>query len=402
MADNFPPELSFDNYKLLSDLLLISFILLSFHSPRSLLHLIILIIIIICFIIQPIIYKGKYSAIVHSRVSSFAITFGFKMCIWLKNFVNITHNTTVSDFQPFLYTLFYWRKNVTSGKKDDFQPTNKLIIKNILERIVFMFIKWIIYEGCFILVDMYSNINEIPPSPYFFRIFDMFISGKSPITIKLLLLCSLYMVLVYFIMSLTYDQFLLITGIILLFLNIIFPFLSDTNITFFKRKIITIRRWCISFLFDTQYIFNSPWLSTSPREFWSYRWNTFYNEIWKELGYIPLHNYLITSHSFSSNNKKKLIKMMGVLGAFFISGILHEYLLWTETNKLTLEQFNFFLFHGIIFIIWEFISIKNDFKGRIILFLILFFSLPSMIEPYLRYDQWIIPSYFININRISS
>lgn len=402
MADNFPPELSFDNYKLLSDLLLISFILLSFHSPRSLLHLIILIIIIICFIIQPIIYKGKYSAIVHSRVSSFAITFGFKMCIWLKNFVNITHNTTVSEFQPFLYTLFYWRKNVTSGKKDDFQPTNKLIIKNILERIVFMFIKWIIYEGCFILVDMYSNINEIPPSPYFFRIFDMFISGKSPITIKLLLLCSLYMVLVYFIMSLTYDQFLLITGIILLFLNIIFPSLSDTNITFFKRKIITIRRWCISFLFDTQYIFNSLWLSTSPREFWSYRWNTFYNEIWKELGYIPLHNYLITTYSFSSNNKKKLIKMMGVLGAFFISGILHEYLLWTETNKLTLEQFNFFLFHGMIFIIWEFISIKNDFKGRIILFLILFFSLPSMIEPYLRYEQWIIPSYFININRISS
>ncbi|CAB4407717.1 unnamed protein product [Rhizophagus irregularis] len=334
MADNFPPELSFDNYKLLSDLLLISFILLSFHSPRSLLHLIILIIITICFIIQPIIYKGKYSAIVHSRVSSFAITFGFKMCIWLKNFVNITHNTTVSDFQPFLYTLFYWRKNVTSGKKDDFQPTNKLIIKNILERIVFMFIKWIIYEGCFILVDMYSNINEIPPSPYFFRIFDMFISEDGV------------------------SHFYLIHNIYL-------------------------------------------WLSTSPREFWSYRWNTFYNEIWKELGYIPLHNYLITSHSFSSNNKKKLIKMMGVLGAFFISGILHEYLLWTETNKLTLEQFNFFLFHGIIFIIWEFISIKNDFKGRIILFLILFFSLPSMIEPYLRYEQWIIPSYFININRIS-
>jgi hypothetical protein len=378
MEDNFPPEMSFDNYKLVSDLLLISFILISFQSPKSFFHSIILIIITICFIIQPIIYKGKYSAIVHSRVSSFAITFGFKMCIWIKHYVNITHQTNVSneEFQPFLYTLFYWRNNVTSEKKQDFQPTNKQIIKNILERIFYMFIKWIIYEGFFKLLDMNTNINEIPSSTYFFRIFDMFINGKSPFTIKLLLLCSFYMILVYFIMSLTYDQFLLITGIILLFLN-------NINI----KKIISIKRWCISFLFDTQYIFNSPWLSNSPREFWSFRWNSFYNEIWKELGYLPLRNYY---HS----------RMMGILGAFIISGLLHEYLLWTETNKLTLEQFNFFLFHGIIFIIWEFISIKNDFKSRILLFLIFFFTLPSMIEPYLRYEQWLIPSYFVNVNKI--
>ena len=104
------------------------------------------------------------------------------------------------------------------------------------------------------------------------------------------------------------------------FLYIIFP---SSNVkstdrekaTSFKEKISSIKRWCISFLFDTQYIFNSPWLSTSPKEFWSFRWHTCYNDLWKELGYIPLHNYLIDSNSSSSKNenKKKLARISGTL-----------------------------------------------------------------------------------------
>src|SRR5947199_6099014 len=165
-SSTFPTELSFYNYKLLSNLIAFSFILLSFHPPKLFLHSIVLIILITCFIIQPIIYRGKYPANIHMQVAGLAITIGVKMLIWLKNSIGCSDD----DFQPFFYTLFYWRKNVTSGKKDEFQPTIAQIIKNILGRILRLFIKQLIVEGCFKLLDPYSNINEIPSTPYFFRI----------------------------------------------------------------------------------------------------------------------------------------------------------------------------------------------------------------------------------------
>ncbi|CAI2179366.1 3477_t:CDS:1 [Funneliformis geosporum] len=399
MADidsSFPPEMSFDNYKLLSNLILVSFISLSFRSPKSFVHLATLITLTICFMIQPIIYRGKYPANEHASVAGLGIIFGYKMCFWLKKFAS-SHPD--DDFQPFFYTLFYWRKNVTSGKKEDFQPTNKQILQNIVERSIYLFIRWIIYEGCFKVMDMYTDMNEIPSSPYFFRVLDMFRSGASPITMKSLLLCSFYMVLVYLIISINYDSFLMISGIILLFLNVIFPTVNDKESSFLKGKVFSVKRWCISFLFDTRYIFDSPWLSTSPRDLWSFRWHTFYNETWKGLGYVPLRNYLISSHE-NSENRKKLAQIGGTIGAFVLSGILHEYLTWTEMNELTFEQFYFFLFHGIIIVIWEFIfkKEKNN-TQRVILFLIVFLSLPSISEPFLRYKQWLLPSTFTNINK---
>src|SRR6266511_2391619 len=111
---SFPPEMSFDNYKLLSKLMSTSFIILSFRPPKSFLHLATLIILAIGYMIQPIIYRGKYSAHEQAGVSGLTLLLGFKMCVWLKKFACFTHSShSVDDFQPFFYTLFYWRKNVT-------------------------------------------------------------------------------------------------------------------------------------------------------------------------------------------------------------------------------------------------------------------------------------------------
>ena len=53
---------------------------------------------------------------------------------------------------------------------------------------------------------------------------------------------------------------------------------------------------------------------------------------------------------------------MGVLGAFFISALMHEYLIIASDNIWTGEQFFFFISHGIIFIFWEVIFDENNNK----------------------------------------
>ena len=67
-------------------------------------------------------------------------------------------------------------------------------------------------------------------------------------------------------------------------------------------------------------MFSEPWMSSSPRDFWSNRWQLLLNETFKELGYLPVKNLIAPIVS------KKVSNIMGVLGAFGVSALLHEYL----------------------------------------------------------------------------
>ena len=131
-------------------------------------------------------------------------------------------------------------------------------------------------------------------------------------------------------------------------------------------------------------LFNEPWLSSSPRDFWSVRWQLMLNECFKELGYLPARNL------FASFVPKKVGKIMGVLGAFGVSALIHEYLIIGDFDVWTGEHFFFFMIHGVIFILWEVafgyenknenVKIKRLLK-RVLLAVIYSLTLPAFIEP---------------------
>src|SRR5205085_10526444 len=102
----------------------------------------------------------------------------------------------------------------------------------------------------------------------------------------------------------------------------------------------------VTFLFNTKHVFSEPWIASSPRDFWSYRWQSILNEIFKELGYLPVRNL------FAPFVPRKIANMMGVLGALGVSALFHEYLVIGQRDVWTGEQFFFFMIHGVIFILW--------------------------------------------------
>src|SRR5437764_11476069 len=96
--------------------------------------------------------------------------------------------------------------------------------------------------------------------------------------------------------------------------------------------------------------------------------------------------------------------MMGLLGGFGVSAILHEYIVIGLFDIWTGEQFFFFMIHGVIFILWEaafgYENKNNNTKVKRVLkwFLMaaIYLSvLPAFSEPMLRKIKYCdLPSQF--------
>jgi len=81
-------------------------------------------------------------------------------------------------------------------------------------------------------------------------------------------------------------------------------------------------------------IFNHPWFSTSLSQFWSKRWHQLFRDVFVSFGGEPL--------------TLLMGPVGGILGAFFVSGVLHTLGLWGmgrggEFIKVT----GFFMMHGV-------------------------------------------------------
>ncbi|KAI8063185.1 hypothetical protein BC940DRAFT_243570 [Gongronella butleri] len=108
-------------------------------------------------------------------------------------------------------------------------------------------------------------------------------------------------------------------------------------------------------LFGVRYIdlFQSPLLSSSPRDFWSRRWNmvmrnTFHSKVFSVKDEIVASDEkkmaapAETKASFwSSANGRGLL-------VFLMSAILHEMIVCANSREITLENFVFFLLHGLV------------------------------------------------------
>ncbi|CAG8763703.1 9553_t:CDS:2, partial [Dentiscutata erythropus] len=164
-----------------------------------------------------------------------------------------------------------------------------------------------------------------------------------------------------------------------------------------SSKIQEFKEWLILLLFYTKVPLNFPFISTSPRDFWSRRWHVVLREIFVDLGYDPVKS-LFGKH-------KKFVKIFGTLSAFFVSGLLHEHIVYCMWGTRPGEQMIFFLSHGLLLILWEVVEgflvgngiVINEVKDswgiwlfKLVLFnTIAIFTIPLFMEPYLRKDSFV-------------
>ena len=135
-------------------------------------------------------------------------------------------------------------------------------------------------------------------------------------------------------------------------------------------------------------LFMSPFLSTSLRDFWSCRWNLAFVDMDKRL-FLPL---------FS----KKLPKMVGFIGIFLLSGILHEIGISYPVNAGWGGPLLYFIIHGGLTCIESKISIlKLPLYGRIWLWTSILVPLPLLFhQPFI--DTFIEPYFMFGYSFVNS
>jgi hypothetical protein len=237
------------------------------------------------------------------------------------------------------------------------------------------------------------NDLKVPEKPFQIRLLEFITKGTPAITKFMMLQYVYYLVIIYLCLSLIYD-------VPIAFIAFFFRFfIHSTSENKHKSILIksglftpseydSIHEWFVTLLFNTKDYFNEPWKATNPREFWSVRWQLLLNECFKELGYLPVSNF------FTSFAPRKIANAMGVLGAFGISALLHEYMVIGSNDIWTGEHFIFFMTNGVILILWEAVfgyEKKNENKNeniniikRILMVVISLSILPIFLEPYIR------------------
>lgn len=394
----FSPKLPIHILQIIFFTLFFIFVAFSLEPPKSLLRYFILINIIVCLLTLPIIYRGKYEEYEIVPLTLLAFGWSFKMMIWLKKCL---YAEKEKQIVPFYLTMFYWRKFPEKTNR-----RQEISIKNIniyiIQRIIILFFKWVLFEILYRWIT--NNIPEIPEGIYPVRIFNWITKGIPALTPFLLFYYAVITFFVTIMLSLGYDLFLIINGMLLRFL---ITLKDEERFLFFEKQHTRhIKEWCISMMYDTNHMFRYPYLSTSPRNLWSFRWQLFLNESFKELAYLPARNTFI-------NRSKNFRDAIGVLAAFTMSAILHEYLIFVLFNKFSFDNFFFFTSHGIILVIWESIigstkenerfseekiTLKKFLKWSIMMMIILF-TLPGFVEPFVRYPRWVASSVFSSYTR---
>lgn len=103
--------------------------------------------------------------------------------------------------------------------------------------------------------------------------------------------------------------------------------------------------------------FKNPWMSTSLTDFWSIRWHQIFREIFVLFAYYPLKRLISNKIKplFGKDYQKigiMLEKIIPTIGVFFISGIMHEYIVWTSMYQFWKpgEQLLFFILQAVVHI----------------------------------------------------
>ncbi|CAB4493957.1 unnamed protein product [Rhizophagus irregularis] len=403
----FPPKLPNSIYFSISIIPLLLFISLTFEPIRTRKRFYTLLSLALIYISIPISFrKGNYPIKIHNGLVTRGAFFGMKMFLFLKLNRTYKNPKNSKEFTSFFWTLFNWRFDsyiIPPKSENDSliikSPTTSQINKKLINRSIITFLKWLIFELTLFISNKYEI--KIPEKAYQVRLIEFIIKGTPLITSSILLYLN-SVISAYLAMSIIYDIFTIIFTIFFrLFLyskseNSNHKSILIKSGLFTPSEYVSLKEWMITFLFNTKHIFSMPWIASSPRDFWSTRWQLMFSEIFKELGYLPVRNLLITFVP------RKIANMMGVLGALCFSSLLHEYLIIGISNIWTGEHFFFFMIHGVIFILWEIVfgyEKKNEitkikrFLKWILLLTINLMVLPAFVEPMIRKNNILPKSY---------
>ncbi|CAI2178044.1 6611_t:CDS:1 [Funneliformis geosporum] len=413
----FPPKLPTSVYSSIFFTPLLLFLSLSFEPIQTKRRFYTLLSLALIFISIPISFRGLYPPTLQNAFVAYGALFGLKMFLFLKynrSYLNQESSNQKEEFKSFLWKIFNSRfnsyiiplkKEISNEKENSLiitSPTTSQINKKIIYRTLFIFTKYLILELVMFILSKYTMV--IPEKPYQLRLIEFFTKGTPAVTMPSMLQYLNFLLGLYLMLSIYYDICTMICATFYrLFLHasseeIYYKHILIKSGLLTPSEFVSLKEWMITFIFNTKHLFSEPWMASSPQDFWSARWQLMINESFKELGFLPVKNV------FTTFVPKKFANLMGVLGAFGISALLHEYLIIGQFDLWTGEHFFFFMIHGVIFILWEAAfgrENKNEnskIKRFVKWFLLLIINLsvlPAFIEPYRRRPEiFEIPSYF--------
>jgi D-alanyl-lipoteichoic acid acyltransferase DltB (MBOAT superfamily) len=142
-------------------------------------------------------------------------------------------------------------------------------------------------------------------------------------------------------------------------------------------------------------LFEAPILASSPRDFWSRRWNRVVRRQFHGQVFMPKEN---------NKEKENLQPRGGFWGSrngrglivFMLSGVLHELILWSNSREITLENFAFFTLHGIAVMVEANVTRHRPRPSntlglwgcRVAFLLFMTLTARLFVAPFLRHDFW--------------
>ncbi|RIB01102.1 hypothetical protein C2G38_1048133 [Gigaspora rosea] len=386
-----PPTLNPLVYITVFHVPLLAFIFLSLKPITSKSRACVLCIIIFIQALIPFLYHGRYESLMNFTIALLATLYTFKMIIWLKKNYQSSIDSKIK-IPSFAASLFNWRPNAV--KIPDESKYQKYIDSiNVTDLNIEMINHTIKAITKFVILDLIAeylrhNKPEFPERSYGLRVLDYLRTGHPFIEPYTFFYCIIFIILVIIAFSLGWNIDCIIFGIILK------PLLSGNVNKNRKREEskpfkTNLKEWLILTIFYTKPLMDKPYFSTGPRDLWSNQWHQIYHQSFQELGYLPVQSYF--------KHNKPLGQLLGTFSVFLISGLFHEYIAIVAFDHFSLDYTAFFLFHGILLILWEAVEGKilgrgKDFKDsfeikvfKMALFLpIAVFILPLFVEPYVK------------------
>ncbi|KAJ1923528.1 hypothetical protein IWQ60_005828 [Tieghemiomyces parasiticus] len=94
--------------------------------------------------------------------------------------------------------------------------------------------------------------------------------------------------------------------------------------------------------FPMPVLFDNPFLATSPRDFWSRRWNILFKDAFHVVVFLPVYRRL------AGLVNRSVAMTVAALTVFLFSALMHEYVLICIAGRSNAEELAFFVVHGLL------------------------------------------------------
>ena len=106
----------------------------------------------------------------------------------------------------------------------------------------------------------------------------------------------------------------------------------------------------------------NPFMSTSLEDLWNVRWHQLFHTSWVAFGFRPARYITQRALAKTVKNTLPISLLAGSLAVFFVSGLTHEYMVyttvgWSVYRRLFIgQQLFFFFIHGVGMVLERFVK----------------------------------------------